>query len=227
MTRQAPPTRRAGSKEKAAVGERPSRPARVPFPRKNRPPSEAEFVARLPLALGKRLESVRAFLKKHDDVTEDLFFYGPKTGWAFRYLRGSSSLATVMLHEDRLVGLVALDAQTLSHVDFHTLSEVGQRAHAQAHGSPSLLWLDLPLDGRGGADFKTLLKRKLKSLPAVPAPAAAPPAPAPGPTSRSAPPTATAPPPRRPPPPPPRRPPPPPPPPPPRSARRGKAAAAE
>ena len=30
---------------------------------------------------------VRAFLKKQRGVTEDLYFFGPKTGWAYRYLR--------------------------------------------------------------------------------------------------------------------------------------------
>ena len=149
--------------------------AKVPFPRKNQPPTEAEFLARLPLATGKKFETVRAFLKKQKHVAEDLYFYGPKTGWAFRYLRGLHSLATVMIHDDRLMGIAALDAAALAAVDFESLSEVGQRARQMAHGSPSLLWLDLPLDGTGAADFRALLKAKLKVLPPPGPPA--PPAP--------------------------------------------------
>ena len=41
------------------------------------------------------------------------------------------------------------------------LSDVGRRARKQAHGTPALLWLDVPLDGAGANDFKTLLKAKL------------------------------------------------------------------
>jgi len=144
--------------------------ARVPFPKKNQPPSEAEFVARLPLAAGKKFENVRAFLKKQAGVTEDLYFYGPKTGWAYRYQHGASSLGTIMLHDDRLVGIVALDAAALGEVDFTALSDVGERARRLAHGSPSLSWLDLPLDGPGASDFKVLLKAKLRTLPQPEAP---------------------------------------------------------
>jgi len=158
--------------------------ARVPFPKKNQPPSEAEFVARLPLATGKKFENVRSFLKKQAGVTEDLYFYGPKTGWAYRYQHGSSSLGTIMLHDDRLVGIVALDAAALGEVDFTALSDVGERARRLAHGSPSLSWLDLPLDGPGASDFKVLLKAKLRTLPqsdvppdVAPAPPPSPPAP--------------------------------------------------
>jgi len=149
--------------------------ARVPFPKKNQPPSEAEFVARLPLATGKKFENVRTFLKKQSGVIEDLYFYGPKTGWAYRYRHGGSSLGTIMIHEDRLVGIVALDAAALGEVDFTSLSDVGERARRLAHGSPSLSWLDLPLDGPGASDFKVLLKAKLRTLPQpAPAPDAAP-----------------------------------------------------
>jgi hypothetical protein len=171
---------------------------RVPFPRKNQPPGETEFLARLPLAAGRKLEAVRAFLKKQKGVAEDLYFYGPKTGWAFRYLRGPHSLATVMIHDDRLMGIVSLDAGALAQIDFSSLSDVAARARKMAHGSPSLLWLDIPLDGSGASDFKTVLKAKLKVMP--------PPAPLPK-HQRQVPPTAVTRPvsARRPPPPPPRR----------------------
>lgn len=154
---------------------------RVPFPRKNQMPTEAEFLARLPASTGKRFDGVRSFLKKQKGVSEDLFFYGPKTGWAFRYLRGTHSLATIMLHEDRLIGIVSLDADVLGAVDFDSLSEVAARARKLAHGSPSLLWLDLPLDGAGAGDFKALLKAKLKALSAA---EQAPPTPPPPPRSK-------------------------------------------
>ena len=169
-------SRSRGDKEapagKAGVGAAKTGP-KVPFPRKNQMPTEAEFLARLPAPTGKRFEGVRAFLKKQKGVTEDLFFYGPKTGWAYRYLRGTHSLATIMIHDERLVGIVSLDTEAMATVDFEGLSDVGARARKLAHGSPSLMWLDLPLDGSGAGDFKALLKAKLKAQPApVPPPPA-------------------------------------------------------
>ncbi|MBC8131954.1 MAG: hypothetical protein H7X95_03160, partial [Deltaproteobacteria bacterium] len=115
---------------------------------------------------------------KQNGVAEELYFFGPKTGWAFRYLRGTHSLATIMIHDDRLMGIVALDAAAVAQVDFSSMSETGQRARRMAHGSPTLLWLDLPLDGTGASDFKVLLKSKLKALP-PPGPPPPPPARAP------------------------------------------------
>ncbi|HEY4188179.1 MAG TPA: hypothetical protein VGP07_24095 [Polyangia bacterium] len=160
--------------------------AKVPFPKKNHPPTEAEFLARLALPVGKKFEVVRTFLKKQTGVVEDLYFYGPKTGWAFRYRRGAHSLATVMIHSDRLMGIVALDAAAQGEVDFTALSEVGEQARRFASGSPSLVWLDLPLDGHGAADFKVLLKAKLKTLPLAGSPPPPPPPPPPKKGGRSA-----------------------------------------
>jgi hypothetical protein len=162
-------------------------PAKAAFPKKNQPPDEAEFLARLPLPAGKKFETIRTFLKKQAGVSEDLYFYGPKTGWAYRYRHGAHSLATITLHGDRLVGIVALDAAALGEVDFTALSDVGERARRLAHGSPSLSWLDLPLDGPGASDFKVLLKAKLRTLPE-----AAPPVGADDPTGGSAPPGVSA-----------------------------------
>jgi hypothetical protein len=173
---------------KTAASKPPSKPGRtkVPFPKKNHPPTEAEFLARLPLPVGKKFEAVRVFLKKQASVVEDLYFYGPKTGWAFRYRRGPHSLATVTIHGDRLVGIVALDAAAQGEVDFTSLSEIGEQARRFASGSPSLVWLDLPLDGPGAGDFKVLLKAKLKTLPSATAPPPPPrPQPPPPPPSRA------------------------------------------
>jgi hypothetical protein len=147
--------------------------AKAAFPKKNQPPDEAEFLARLPLPAGKKFEAIRTFLKKQTGVTEDLYFYGPKTGWAYRYRHGAHSLATVTIHGDRLVGIVALDAAALGEVDFTALSDVGERARRLAHGSPSLSWLDLPLDGPGASDFKVLLKAKLRTFPEADSPSGA------------------------------------------------------
>lgn len=155
----------AGSAKPSAAKPSAVKPSKVPFPKKNQMPTEGEFLARLPAPTGKRFDVVRTFLKKQKGVSEDLFFYGPKTGWAFRYLRGRHSLATIMIHDERLVGIVALDADAAAAVDFTSLSDVAARARKLAHGSPSLMWLDLPLDGAGAADFKALLKAKLKALP--------------------------------------------------------------
>jgi hypothetical protein len=169
------------AKEAGKAPPRPSAPApppapkaekriKVPFPKKGQPPSEAEFVARLPLAIGKKFEAVRGFLRKQKRVTEELYYYGPKTGWAYRYLRDAHSVGTIMIHDERLMGIVSLDPNAAANVAWPELSPVGQRAKRMAHGSPALLWLDLPLEGSGADDFKQLLKAKLKALPPPPPP---------------------------------------------------------
>jgi hypothetical protein len=145
--------------------------ARAPFPKKNLPPSEAEFSARLPLALGKRFETVRAFLKKQPDVREDLYYYGPKTGWAYRYLRGTQSVCSIVIHDERLMGIVALDAAAQTAIVWEGLSPVAQQARKLAHGSPALIWVDVPFEGTGAKDFQAMLKGKLRTLPAPAAPA--------------------------------------------------------
>ena len=42
-----------------------------------------------------------------------------------------------------------------------SITEVARRARKLAHGTPALLWLDVPLDSTGATDFKALLKAKL------------------------------------------------------------------
>jgi hypothetical protein len=149
----------------------PTKKPKVAFPKKASPPTEAEFAARLPAATGKRFETVRGFLKKQKGVTEELFYYGPKTGWAFRYLRNvQQSVCSIMIHGERLLGVVAMDPASMAAVAWGDVSPVAQRAKRMAHGSPALLWLDLPLDGTGAGDFKALLKAKLKALPMLPPP---------------------------------------------------------
>ena len=49
-------------------------------------------------------------------------------------------------------------------MSWDVLSDVARRARRIAHGTPALLWLDVPLEATGAADFKQLLKAKL-SLP--------------------------------------------------------------
>src|SRR5450631_3849831 len=95
------------AKAKKTEAARP--PAKVTFPKKSQPPSDAEFGARLPAAVGKRFEALRALLKKHAAV-EDFYYYGPRTGWAYRYLRGTQSLCSIVILQGRLVGILALDA---------------------------------------------------------------------------------------------------------------------
>jgi hypothetical protein len=149
------------------VANAPAKPhkPRAAFPKKNLPPSETEFAARLPLALGKRFETVRAFLKKQSGVVEELYYYGPKTGWAYRYIRGAQSLCSIMIHDERLMGIVALDAAAQTAIVWEGLSPVGQKARKVAHGSPALLWIDLLFDGTGAKDFQALLKGKLRTMP--------------------------------------------------------------
>jgi hypothetical protein len=142
----------------------PSKPPAVAFPKKNQPPAAAAFAARLPLTLGKRFEMARSFLLRQEEVKEEVHFYGPKTGWALRYLHDRRPLCSMVLHGDRPVGIVSLDAPSFAAVDWRALSAVGQLARKNAHGSPSLLWLDVPLAGTGAADFKAILRVKLAAL---------------------------------------------------------------
>ena len=141
-----------------------SKPPKVAFPKKNQPPTAAAFAARLPLTLGKRFEMARSYLLRQKDVREDVYFYGPKTGWALRYLMAEQPLCSLLLHEDSPVGIVALSASAAAAVDWKALSPVGQLAHKHAHGSPSMLWLDVPLAGNGAADLKAILRVKLATL---------------------------------------------------------------
>jgi hypothetical protein len=152
---------KAETREKPAA---PSKPPRVAFPKKNQPPAAPAFAARLPLALGKRFELARSFLLRQPTVREDVYFYGPKTGWALRYLVGERPLCSLLLHGDFPVAIVALDAATAAAVDWKGLSSVGQLARKHAHGSPAMLWLDVPLAGTGAADLKAILRVKLATL---------------------------------------------------------------
>jgi hypothetical protein len=137
---------------------------RIAFPKKNQPPTVAQFAALLPLPVGKRFEGVRTFLAKQKDVTEDLYFYGPRSGWGLRYLAGGRPVCSLFVHGDRPLGIVSLDAAASEGVDWKGLSDVGQKARRAAHGSPALLWLDVALDGSGASDFKVLLKAKIEAL---------------------------------------------------------------
>ena len=141
-----------------------SKAPRVAFPKKNQPPTAAAFAARLPLSLGKRFEMVRSYLLRQEEIREDIYFYGPKTGWALRYLSGEQPLCSLLLYEDSPVGIVALSASATAAVDWKSLSPVGQAARKHAHGSPTMLWLDVPLAGTGAADLKAILRVKLATL---------------------------------------------------------------
>ena len=152
---------KAKAKTKApAPPDKPRVTPKVAFPKKAQPPTDAEFAARLPAMVGKRFEVLRTFLKKQG-AAEDFFYYGPRSGWAYRYLKDDQSLCSILLSAGKLVGIVALDSAAQSHVTWDGLSDVGRRARKLAHGTPALLWLDVPLDGTGAIDFKSLLKAKL------------------------------------------------------------------
>jgi hypothetical protein len=162
-----PPEKRrtvAAKTGKPAAPAAATKPPQVAFPKKNQPPTANAFAARLPLALGKRFEMARSFLLRQPGITEDVYFYGPKTGWALRYLIGEQPLCSLLLHGDSPVGIVALDAASSAAVDWKGLSPVGQLAHKHAHGSPSMLWLDVPLAATGAADLKAILRVKLATL---------------------------------------------------------------
>ncbi len=142
----------------------PSKGPRVAFPKKNQPPTAAAFAARLPLTLGKRFEMVRSFLLRQKGIREDVYFYGPKTGWALRYLVGGHPLCSLLLYEDAPVGIIALPALAIATIDWKSLSPVAQFAHKHAHGSPSMLWLDVPLAGTGAADIKAIVRAKVATV---------------------------------------------------------------
>lgn len=167
--------------KKRTSGEKPSKPAnktaaptkavtpskapRVAFPKKNQAPTAAAFAARLPLTLGKRFEMVRSYLLRQKDIREDVYFYGPKTGWALRYLVAEQPLCSLLLYDDAPVGIIALPAAAIATIDWKSLSPVGQLAHKHAHGSPSMLWLDVPLAGTGAADLKAIVRAKMAAVP--------------------------------------------------------------
>ena len=138
----------------------PKAPAKVACPKKGQPPTHAEFAARLPAPVGKRFEMLRSFLTKRG-ASEDFFYYGPRTGWACRYLVHEQSLCSILLSSGHLIGIVALDTGAQARVAWKELSDIGKRARKVAHGTPSLLWMDVPLDGTGAADFKALIKAKV------------------------------------------------------------------
>jgi hypothetical protein len=142
------------------AAEKPRPAPKVAFPKKAQAPSHAEFAARLPAPVGKRFEVLRTYLKKQS-AAEDFFYYGPRSGWGYRYLKDDQSLCSILLTAGKLVGIVALDGAAQSNVAWDGLSDVGRRARKLAHGTPALLWLDVPLDGTGATDFKSLLKAKL------------------------------------------------------------------
>jgi hypothetical protein len=140
------------------------RPAAKPapaFPKKNQPPTAGAFAARLPLPLGKRFDSARGYLLKQPGVREDVYFYGPETGWALRYLTGERPLCSLHIYDEQPVGIVSLGPGANAGIDWRALSPLGQKARKQAHGSPALLWLDVPLEGTGASDFRAILRAKL------------------------------------------------------------------
>ena len=170
MPRTPPEKKTAAHKTQPAPAQPAPKPVRLPppprvaFPKKNQPPTPAAFTARLPLALGRRFEAARTFLLKQKEVVEDVCFYGPSTGWALRYLVGGKPLCALLLHSDLPVAIVSLEAAASAAVDWQALSPVGQRAQKAAHGSPSQLWLDIPLAGTGAADFKMIVRAKLATM---------------------------------------------------------------
>lgn len=144
-------------------------PPRPAFPSKRQPPAAATFAAGLPLVVGKRFESVRAFLQKQTDVAESVYFFGPKAGWGLRYLVAGKPLASLLVIGATPVGVLAIDQAAGAVIDWNALTPIAQRAKKSAHGTPSLYWINLPLDGAGAADMKVLLKAKLAALRGPPA----------------------------------------------------------
>ena len=76
----------------------------------------------------------------------------------------SAATAYWLAGQGKKVLVFSVDPQASASVDWKGLSPVGQKARKTAHGSPSLLWLDVALDGPGEKDFKTIVKAKLTAL---------------------------------------------------------------
>ncbi len=177
-TKKTPPSPPKARAERAPAAAKAARPAATPkpvpikpaFPRKNQAPTPPAFAAQLPLALGKRLDLVRAFLLKQKGVREDVYFYGPESGWALRYLHDSRPLCSLHVLDARPVGIVSLEPAAADRVEWKTLSAAGRKARQQAHGSPALLWLDVPLEAGGAADFKAILRAKIQASTRPPEP---------------------------------------------------------
>jgi hypothetical protein len=153
----------APAKAAPAPAARPVKPHKPQpaFGKKNQPPAAGAFAARLPLALGKRFEAARAFLLKQPAVTEDVYFYGPESGWALRYRQEERPLCSLHIYDEQPIGIVSLDPAANAGIDWRALSPVAVRARKQAHGSPALLWLDVPLEGTGANDLRAILRAKL------------------------------------------------------------------
>jgi hypothetical protein len=157
------PPSKPPSPPKLSKPAKPHRPVPA-FPKKNQPPTPAAFAARLPLSLGKRFDQVRSYLLKQRGVSEDVFFYGPESGWALRYLAAARPLCSLHIHDEQPIGIVSLEPAAAAGVDWRALSPAGQKARKQAHGSPALLWLDVELEGGGATDFRSIVRAKLAAL---------------------------------------------------------------
>ena len=140
--------------------EKPRAAPKVAFPKKAQAPTHAEFAARLPAPVGKRFEVLRTYLKKQG-AAEDFYYYGPRSGWAYRYLKSKRRSARSCCWRDGWSASSPSTAAAQTNIAWNDLSDVGRRARKLAHGTPALLWLDVPLDGTGATDFKSLLKAKL------------------------------------------------------------------
>jgi hypothetical protein len=163
-----PPSKTAAAKAPAPA--RPLKPHKPQpaFGKKNQPPTASAFAARLPLALGKRFETARAFLLKQPGVTEDVYFYGPESGWALRYRQEERPLCSLHIYDEQPLGIVSLDPAASAGIDWRALSPVAVKARKQAHGSPALLWLDIPLEDTGANDLRAILRAKLAATAAAP-----------------------------------------------------------
>ncbi len=156
--KEAPPVKAPAREPRETARPRAPRPA---FPKRSQQPTPPAFAAQLPLSLGKRLDLIRTFLLKQKGVLEDVYFYGPESGWALRYLHEGKPLCSMHIYDQLPVGILSLEAAAAEAVDWRALSPAARKARQQAHGTPSLLWLDVPLEGDGATDFRALLRAKI------------------------------------------------------------------
>ena len=112
--------------------EKPRAAPKVAFPKKAQPPTHAEFAARLPAPVGKRFEVLRTYLKKQG-AAEDFYYYGPRSGWAYRYLKSKQSVCSILLL-GRTAGRHRRPRQR--RADEHRLGRSVRRRPARAQARP-------------------------------------------------------------------------------------------
>ena len=157
------PPRPTGAGARAAGGA--AAKPRPAFASKTQPPSADEFGRALDPAEGKRFEGTRSFLSRQKGVEEDVFFYGPQTGWGLRYRDRGAPLCALLVSGQKPFAVVAMTKSVADEIEWSELADATQRAKLEADGTQpgEHFWLDLHLDAKGHNDLRVLVKARLTS----------------------------------------------------------------